>query len=845
MALYKYHYIELDTKRSPRISLQNIVAGETGNRIWITVTNNGDVIDMSAKEDDEFIYRVSLRIDSDLGTRRQDSDDPDGGITFIEANTGDHGKINILLSADSFTAGKNRCRLEIYSKRSEDDDTLICSAEWTFDAAGNPTGENVGTAYPLMAYYEQLAKSWAVGGTGRRDGEDADNAKFYAQIAQDLFDHQVVEPSVFAWLTANLDTFKTLISADIVAWLAANITNPTYPPIDASLLFKGSAADAHSAGEIRAAVVDSTKPLSERMSKWMQGRINTTTGTVPSSDYYCRTTNPYAFPQSGLLTIIVPTGYKLDCNEYNGSPTSSGNFERNVFVSMTGSITVYVDASKYYRFALGKSDGTELLLANLPATPFTYTLHVVSDELLDNMLVGKFSENDLETGRYNVATAAEGTSGTTVKDRCGATYTVLGLRSPLQKHRGFIDNVDRIVSRGANIYFYVIGVEADGTVKGCYCDGTWTTSDTLIVKDVNIKALRNQGISVKLCVVDISTSSQISAASVIDYIDVYYTPAQKSDSVPSYYKSMLATAKANALAKMESVGRNGFTFMFFTDPHWSNNAKQTPSLMKHVKDSLGISDVICGGDIIAGQGTVEYAESELLGCLSAFRKVGITFPVAYGNHDGNWNTDGGQREHPDRQLSEKAVYALMEQGYDKHTPVYFTDSGFNFYVDYPKSNTRVIFLDTGDTREVDGSTGIFYTDYVDYADALTDSGNKNIIVIAHAVYTNSIGTRLCRIANSYNARQVHDTSYLTYDFTHAQGHVYVVMGGHGHDDKIVTPTAGGISYVMTDTDSLGTHNTDGATPGTPTEQAFDIVTVNYNTGTTYMTRVGRGDDRQI
>lgn len=154
MALYKYHYIELDTKRSPRISLQNIVAGETGNRLWITVTNNGETVDMSEKDNDEFIYRVCLKIDSDLGTRRQDSSQENSGITFIEAATGDHGKINILLSKDSFTAGMNRCRIEIFSKRAADNDTLICSAEWTFRAAGNPTGENAGNVYPSLIALE-------------------------------------------------------------------------------------------------------------------------------------------------------------------------------------------------------------------------------------------------------------------------------------------------------------------------------------------------------------------------------------------------------------------------------------------------------------------------------------------------------------------------------------------------------------------------------------------------------------------------------------------------------------------------------------------------------------------
>lgn len=144
MALYKYHYIELDTKRSPRISLQNIVAGETGNRLIITVTNNGETVDMSEKEDDEYIYRVCLVIKSNLGVRRQDSATENSGITFIDANTGDHGKINILLSKDSFTAGMNRAVLEIFSKRVADNDTLICSAEFTFRAAYTVSGETRG-----------------------------------------------------------------------------------------------------------------------------------------------------------------------------------------------------------------------------------------------------------------------------------------------------------------------------------------------------------------------------------------------------------------------------------------------------------------------------------------------------------------------------------------------------------------------------------------------------------------------------------------------------------------------------------------------------------------------------
>lgn len=153
--LNKYHYIMLDTKRSPHISLQNIVAGETGNRIWISLYNDGVFVDLGEQDNGgEYVYRVCLRVDSALGTRRQDSAVAGSGITLVHDSTGNNGKANIRLSKDSFTAGMNRCRLEVYSTKWTQHDTLICSAEFQFDAAGNPTGENAGNVYPSLIELE-------------------------------------------------------------------------------------------------------------------------------------------------------------------------------------------------------------------------------------------------------------------------------------------------------------------------------------------------------------------------------------------------------------------------------------------------------------------------------------------------------------------------------------------------------------------------------------------------------------------------------------------------------------------------------------------------------------------
>lgn len=226
MALYKYHYIELDTKRSPRISLQNIVAGETGNRLWITVTNNGETVDMSEKEDGEYIYRVCLVIKSNLGVRRQDSATEDSGISFINANTGDHGKVNILLSKDTFTAGKNRARIEIYSKRVEEDDTLIVSAEWTFDVEGADEGDNVGVATPLLVEYEQ-------------------KAEYFANLAEEAVQGGIVDPTVTEWLETKSDHIDGVINDEVDDWLDEH-------PEATTTVQDGAITDAKLSAEVKA-----------------------------------------------------------------------------------------------------------------------------------------------------------------------------------------------------------------------------------------------------------------------------------------------------------------------------------------------------------------------------------------------------------------------------------------------------------------------------------------------------------------------------------------------------------------------------------------------------------------
>jgi hypothetical protein len=193
MALYKSHSITLDTKRTPKIALQNIVVGETGNKLTVTLKNDGSTVSLNGTD-----YRVCLRVDSAKGVVRQDSSLPNSGITFSS------GKAIIMLSRDSFAASLNRCRLEIFSTETDTDDILICSSEFQFTAASNDTGENAGEVYPSLILAEQEA---------REATQDANDA---ATAANDAADAANAAAADLNELLDNIDTTPTENSENLV-----------------------------------------------------------------------------------------------------------------------------------------------------------------------------------------------------------------------------------------------------------------------------------------------------------------------------------------------------------------------------------------------------------------------------------------------------------------------------------------------------------------------------------------------------------------------------------------------------------------------------------------------------
>lgn len=88
------------------------------------------------------------------------------------------------LGAESAQAGAEQARDQAQDILEDTRDALT-EAQNARDEAKD-TLEQIGTAVNDAAEYATMSKSWAVGGTGLRTGEDTNNAKYYAQRAKDI-----------------------------------------------------------------------------------------------------------------------------------------------------------------------------------------------------------------------------------------------------------------------------------------------------------------------------------------------------------------------------------------------------------------------------------------------------------------------------------------------------------------------------------------------------------------------------------------------------------------------------------------------------------------------------------
>lgn len=309
--------------------------------------------------------------------------------------------------------------------------------------------------------------------------------------------------------------------------------------------------------------------------------------------------------------------------------------------------------------------------------------------------------------------------------------------------------------------------------------------------------------------------------------------------VPAYFEENLNTAISTVEANMDSVGRDGETFVFFSDLHWSINDKHSPGLIKRIVEELPINFVICGGDMITGSRNVEDMINSMESCISAFSSLPVPFFTTIGNHDDNRHSDSSATT-----WTKAKTYRLMQKQFDLET----SGSGpeCTYYVDIPATKTRVIVLDS------EAPTAAIHTSEVAWLTEVLASAPDgwHAMIFLHIMYSwnswhtgmtsdelfrTELGNAICNACDTHNASGTGAT-------------VEAIFCGHTHFDAEFTSTAG-IPIIIIDCDTSSTATTvDGAVDyakGTITEQCLDIVTMDYVNKVIKCVRVGRGSSREI
>ena len=311
--------------------------------------------------------------------------------------------------------------------------------------------------------------------------------------------------------------------------------------------------------------------------------------------------------------------------------------------------------------------------------------------------------------------------------------------------------------------------------------------------------------------------------------------------LPKYYRNHMEEKSKEILQNMEAVGKNGDTFIFITDLHWESNTKNSPALIRYLEENLNINTILCGGDLI-NQGTRESMEKNMHDAVRAFSNLRISsFPIAFGNHDSNWNDYGGQHDYPDRKFDKLTQYALMQKQSEELVS-YFTDTGWNFYFDRPSTKTRYIILDTGESGA--------FSAYDELSKILLNAPTGyHIVIMAHWLYDTNISTvcvNIQKMIDAYNSRSSVSISAKTYNYSSAVANIFLLLGGHMHKDMSWS-TDNGVPVVFVDCDAgRRTENTDYPfVAGTITEQAFDVISLDYINNTVKCVRIGRGVNRNF
>ena len=260
--------------------------------------------------------------------------------------------------------------------------------------------------------------------------------------------------------------------------------------------------------------------------------------------------------------------------------------------------------------------------------------------------------------------------------------------------------------------------------------------------------------------------------------DILGNPLTDSVEIKSYYNDEMSDTVAKVRA---AVTEPALVFPVVTDIHrYSANTRQTFDLMvdniTKFAQLIRCDFVMNLGDSIDGQSSQSESLTQAYAVTDGFRKLGVPYFYAQGNHDNNPYTAQGTFSNLEFDMAQcfKAFF-LNTRG----ATVNFSESGTDYYLDFDGIGIRAVVLNSSNVNKAK-NYGFGNSTAAWLANTALDTTNtvllmEHISSISSQVWNNTAGSNYTDIKNAVQA------------FVSGGGKLVQIMG-HSHvDAAFITP----------------------------------------------------------
>ena len=384
-----------------------------------------------------------------------------------------------------------------------------------------------------------------------------------------------------------------------------------------------------------------------------------------------------------------------------------------------------------------------------------------------------------------------------------------------------------------------------------------------------------------------------------DALKIQYVRNAYKYRIPSYFIENDTDHVLYLNSKFDTALSNNddVELVFFSDPHWKSNIKNSQYLIPYTAFAVDATAVVNGGDVLDQESSASIAEYEYKKFASLMVDTFIRgYRFVFGNHD--LNTANASTRYPDTPIEDLALsYGF---NYDQSIKPWSNELTFSvpttgsdefknwnrmhYYWDDTKNKIRFLVVNTGNTyqplsSELNNASGLseLYIQIPWVYDRLMELDDGwSVLVFGHKFFTDnteeptSVAQSLARMLNAAQLKssecKLGGNAYLyisnTWDLSNIKNvNVIGMWCGHDHTDGSCVFTGvdtsstfvtgatdasavGSILIARTATDAKNSvHTGITMTEDTTTEQCFDILGINKNLKTIHATRIGAGSDR--